>query len=135
MLSLTEAYGNGMGRSNCCGIAGVKVRTALLLCLRWAVCCDALRPHQMRFPELFDEMDGDIDKVAARVAADYMDGLTWVLRWAANLVGKPVQIRLLSHACQVKQLCCKQLLAGKSLAVAKAADAQKFGQRLLNCGF
>lgn len=37
----------------------------------------------MRFPELFEELEGDVDKVAARVAYEYVEGMQWVLRYYA----------------------------------------------------
>ena len=44
------------------------------------------QPHplfQMRFPELYSQLDGDTDRVAARVASEYLQGMSWVLRYYA----------------------------------------------------
>lgn len=38
---------------------------------------------QMRFPELYEDVDGDVDRVAARVAHEYLEGMNWVLRYYA----------------------------------------------------
>jgi len=43
-------------------------------------CCHAL---QMRFPELYEQVEGDTDKVASRVAWEYLEGMNWVLRYYA----------------------------------------------------
>ncbi|WIA40164.1 hypothetical protein OEZ86_013561 [Tetradesmus obliquus] len=39
------------------------------------------RYYEARFPELLEEFEGDVDRVAARVAWDYMQGISWVLRY------------------------------------------------------
>ncbi|WIA19878.1 hypothetical protein OEZ85_005778 [Tetradesmus obliquus] len=42
------------------------------------------RYYEARFPELLEEFEGDVDRVAARVAWDYMQGISWVLRYYTN---------------------------------------------------
>jgi 5'-3' exonuclease len=37
----------------------------------------------MRFPDLYRHMEGDVDRVAARVAWEYLEGMNWVLRYYA----------------------------------------------------
>uniref|UniRef100_A0A383WG32 Uncharacterized protein n=1 Tax=Tetradesmus obliquus TaxID=3088 RepID=A0A383WG32_TETOB len=39
------------------------------------------RYYEARFPELLEEFEGDVDRVAARVAWDYMQGISWLLRY------------------------------------------------------
>jgi hypothetical protein len=46
----------------------------LLLLLLWP---------QMRFPELYVQYEGDVDKVASSVAHEYLEGINWVLRYYA----------------------------------------------------
>jgi hypothetical protein len=46
----------------------------LLLLLLWP---------QMRFPELYVQYEGDVDRVASRVAYEYLEGTNWVLRYYA----------------------------------------------------
>lgn len=38
---------------------------------------------QMRFPELYEDVEGDVDRVAPRVAHEYLEGMNWVLRYYA----------------------------------------------------
>lgn len=37
----------------------------------------------MHFPELYEQVEGDTDKVASRVAWEYLEGMNWVLRYYA----------------------------------------------------
>jgi hypothetical protein len=46
------------------------------------VCC-AFDNLQKRFPELYAQLEGDIDKVASRVAWEYLEGMNWVLCYYA----------------------------------------------------
>lgn len=41
------------------------------------------RYYQARFPELFQQCEGDIDKIAARVSWEYLQGMNWVLKYYA----------------------------------------------------
>lgn len=45
--------------------------------------CFALLNLQRRFPELYAQLEGDVDKVASRVAWEYLEGMNWVLCYYA----------------------------------------------------
>ncbi|KAF8063012.1 ALKBH8 [Scenedesmus sp. PABB004] len=41
------------------------------------------RYYTARFPDLLEDLGGDVDRVAARVSADYLQGVDWVFRYYA----------------------------------------------------